>query len=228
MFYPAKRGVGELYRRRRPFRFLLIWLLIFLFAAGVFWVDRSMRTAILKIAEVEVVQLATQAIYESVQKEIWDRNLQYQDFVQIHKDNQGRVVFMQANTVKVTRLAAEITLAAQRSLQQLKGQTLSLPLGILTGTQILANKGPRIKVTIAPMGTVQVNVRDKFEPAGINQTRHRIWLDFDTRVRIVIPTMAAQAEIPTQVPLAESIIVGEVPGTFVNISGGLFAGDLNK
>ncbi|MCL6448366.1 MAG: sporulation protein YunB [Armatimonadetes bacterium] len=217
-----------MYRRRRPFRFLLIWLLIFLFAAGIFWVDRSMRTAILKIAEVEVVQLATQAIYESVQKEIWDRNLQYQDFVQIHKDNQGRVVFMQANTVKVTRLAAEITLAAQRSLQQLKGQTLSLPLGILTGTQLLANKGPRVKVTIAPMGTVQVNVRDKFEPAGINQTRHRLWLDFDTRVRIVIPTMAAQAEIPTQVPLAESIIVGEVPGTFVNISGGLFAGDLNK
>lgn len=217
-----------MYRRRRPFRFLLIWLLIFLFAACIFWVDRSMRTAILKIAEVEVVQLATQAIYESVQKEIWDRNLQYQDFVQIHKDNQGRVVFMQANTVKVTRLAAEITLAAQRSLQRLKGQTLSLPLGILTGTQLLANKGPRIKVTIAPMGTVQVNVRDKFEPAGINQTRHRIWLDFDTRVRIVIPTMAAQAEIPTQVPLAESIIVGEVPGTFVNISGGLFAGDLNK
>lgn len=220
--------MGELYGRRRPFRFLLIWLLIFLFGAGIFWVDRSMRTAILKIAEIEVVQLATQAIYESVQKEIWDRNLQYQDFVQIHKDNQGRVVFMQANTVKVTRLAAEITLAAQKSLQQLQGQTLSLPLGILTGTQLLANQGPRIKVTIAPMGTVQVNVRDKFEPAGINQTRHRIWLDFDTRMKIVIPTMTAQAEIPTQVLLAESIIVGEVPGTFVNISGGLFAGDLNK
>lgn len=217
-----------MYGRRRPFRFLLIWLLIFLFGAGIFWVDRSMRTAILKIAEIEVVQLATQAIYESVQKEIWDRNLQYQDFVQIHKDNQGRVVFMQANTVKVTRLAAEITLAAQKSLQQLQGQTLSLPLGILTGTQLLANQGPRIKVTIAPMGTVQVNVRDKFEPAGINQTRHRIWLDFDTRMKIVIPTMTAQAEIPTQVLLAESIIVGEVPGTFVNISGGLFAGDLNK
>ncbi len=215
-------------RRRRPFRLFLLLIMIFLLGAGLFWVDRSLRAAILKIAEVEVVQLATQAIYESVQQEIWDHNLQYQDFVQIHKDNQGRVVFMQANTVKVTRLAAEITLAAQRSLQQLKGQTLSLPLGVLTGTQLLANKGPRIKVTLAPMGTVQVNVRDKFEPAGINQTRHRIWLDFDTRVRIVIPTMAAQAEIPTQVPLAESIIVGEVPDTFVNISGGLFAGDLNK
>jgi len=215
-------------RRRRPFRLFLLLIMIFLLGAGLFWVDRSLRAAILKIAEVEVVQLATQAIYESVQQEIWDHNLQYQDFVQIHKDNQGRVVFMQANTVKVTRLAAEITLAAQKSLQQLKGQTLSLPLGVLTGTQLLANKGPRVKVTLAPMGTVQVNVRDKFEPAGINQTRHRIWLDFDTRVRIVIPTMAAQAEIPTQVPLAESIIVGEVPDTFVNISGGLFAGDLNK
>jgi len=217
-----------MYRRRRPFQLFFIWMLILLLGAGIIWVDRSLRAAILRIAEVEVVQLATQAIYESVQKEIWDRNLQYQDFVQIHKDDRGRVVFMQANTVKVTRLAAEITLAAQARLQQLKGQTLSLPLGILTGTQLLANQGPRVKVTIVPMGTVQVNVRDKFEPAGINQTRHRIWLDFDTRVRIVIPTMTAQAQIPTQVLLAESIIVGEVPETFVNISGGLFAGDLSK
>jgi len=217
-----------LFRRRRPFRSLFIWTIIFLFGAGIFWIDRALRSTILKIAEVEVVQLATEAIYGSVQQEVWDRDLQYQDFVQVHKDSRGRVVFMQANTVKITRMAAEITLAAQRSLQQLKNQALFLPLGILTGTQLLANKGPRIKVTVVPMGTVRVNVRDQFEPAGINQTRHRIWLDFDTQVRIVIPMMSTQTKIATQVPLAESIIVGEVPETFVNISGGLFAGEIKK
>lgn len=218
-----------MYKRRRPFKSLFIWIILFLFAGTIFlWVDHALRVTILKIAEVQVVQLATDAIYKSVQQEIWDKNLQYQDFVQVHKDNQGRVVFMQANTVKVTRMAADITLIAQKALQQLGSQTLALPLGILTGTQLLADKGPRVTVHIKPMGTVRVNVKDKFEQAGINQTRHQIWLDFDTQVRIVIPAMSAQAGVPTQVPLAESIIVGETPGTFVSISGGLFAGGGNK
>jgi sporulation protein YunB len=221
--------VEALYKRRRPFKSLFIWIILFLFAGTIFlWVDHALRVTILKIAEVQVVQLATDAIYKSVQQEIWDKNLQYQDFVQVHKDNQGRVVFMQANTVKVTRMAADITLVAQKALQQLGSQTLTLPLGILTRTQLLADKGPRVTVHIKPMGTVRVNVKDKFEQAGINQTRHQIWLDFDTQVRIVIPAMSAQAGVPTQVPLAESIIVGETPGTFVSISGGLFAGGGNK
>ncbi len=218
-----------MFRRRRPYRLLFVWVFIFLFlGAGFLWIDRTLRSTILKVAEVQVVQLATEAIYSSVQQELWKNNLQYQDFIQVHKDNQGRVVFMQANTVKITRMAAEITLAAQKGLQELSNQTLSLPLGILTGTQLLANKGPRVKVSLVPMGTVRVNVQDKFEPAGINQTRHRIWLDFDTQVRIVIPAMSAQTKVATQVPLAESIIVGEVPETFVSISGGLFAGDIQK
>lgn len=224
-----KREVEALYRRRRPFYILLIWIMILLLGTYVFFrIDRALCAALLRIAEVRVVQLATEAIYDSVQSEVWDRNLQYQDFVQVHKDTRGRVVFMQANTVKVTRMAAEITLATQNALQQLRNQTISLPLGILTGTYLLANKGPRVKVSIAPMGTVRVDVRDKFEPAGINQTRHRIWLDFDTEVRIVVPTMSTRTKVATQVPLAESVIVGEVPDTFVNISGGLFAGDITK
>lgn len=218
-----------MYKRRRPFKSLFIWIILFLLAGTIFlWVDHALRVTILKIAEVQVAQLATDAIYKSVQQEIWDKNLQYQDFVQVHKDNQGRVVFMQANTVKVTRMAADITLVAQKALQQLGSQTLTLPLGILTRTQLLADKGPRVTVHIKPMGTVRVNVKDKFEQAGINQTRHQIWLDFDTQVRIVIPAMSTQAGVPTQVPLAESIIVGETPGTFVSISGGLFAGGGNK
>jgi len=224
-----------LYRRRRPFRlaflfrFWVFWFIMLLLAGGIFfWVDRAMRTTILKIAEVEVVQMANEAIYKSVQQELWSKNLEYQDFVQVQKDNLGHVVFIQANTVKITRTAADIALVAQQSLCQLEEQKLSLPLGILTGTQLLANKGPKVRVAIMPIGTVKVNIKDKFEPAGINQTRHQIWLDFDTQVKIAIPTMSADSKVVAQVPLAESIIVGDVPGTFVNVTGGLFAGGLGK
>lgn len=220
-----------MYRRRRPFAFFsfsFLLLLLFFLGVGLIWIDRVFGATLLKIAEVKVVHLATEIIYRSVQDQVLNRNFQYQDFVQVHKDDRGRVVFLQANTVKVTRIAAEIALSAQQNLRQLESHTVSLPLGVLTGTQLLASRGPRIKVAVLPVGTVRVYVRDNFEPAGINQTRHRIWLDFDTEVKIVIPTMSAVAAVATQVPLAESIIVGEVPATFVSIPGGLFPGDAQK
>jgi sporulation protein YunB len=188
--------------------------------------DHLMRTTILQIAEVRATQLATEAINRTVQEEIWDNNLQYQDFVQIQKDDQGRIVFMQANTVKVTRMAADIVLTANRTLENLRGQRISVPLGQITGLYLFSSMGPRIKVTIIPAGTVEVNVDDKFEPAGINQTRHKIWLNFKTKVRVVIPSMYAEAGIATDVPLAESVIVGEVPSTFVNFQGSLFGGGI--
>jgi len=216
-----------LFRRRRPFLLFLQWLLPFvILLVVVAGLDHLMRTTILQIAEVRATQLATEAINRTVQEEIWDNNLQYQDFVQIQKDDQGRIVFMQANTVKVTRMAADIVLTANRTLENLRGQRISVPLGQITGLYLFSSMGPRIKVTIIPAGTVEVNVDDKFEPAGINQTRHKIWLNFKTKVRVVIPSMYAEAGIATDVPLAESVIVGEVPSTFVNFQGSLFGGGI--
>lgn len=218
-----------MFRRRRPFLLFLRWLLPFIILlVVVVSLDHLMRTTILQIAEARATQLATEAINRTVQEEVWDNNLQYQDFVQVQKDDQGRVVFMQANTIRVTRMASDIVLTTNRTLENLRGQKISVPLGQITGLYLFSSMGPRIRVTIVPVGTVEVNVDDKFEPAGINQTRHKIWLNFKTKVRVVIPSMYAEAGIATSVPLAESIIVGEVPSTFVNFQGSLFGGGITR
>ena len=79
-----------------------------------------------------------------------------------------------------------------------------------------------------PAGAVRVNVVDKFEAAGINQTRHSIYLNFDTNIRIVIPSKGGEAVVGMQVPLVESIIVGGVPSTFVSVQGGILSSGLLK
>ena len=218
-----------MFKRRRPLKtFLLGLILLFAFLSLFFWVDRCLRPSIINIAEFRATQMATEAINQAIRQEVKDNNLQYQDFVQVHKDDQGRIVLIQANTVKTNQLAADITLAVQSTLRKLTGQTLLIPLGQLTGTYILASRGPRVKATIMPVGTVLADVTDKFEQAGINQTHHYIYLSFQTKIRIAIPTMKKETQVATKVPLAESVIVGEVPSTFVNISGGLFGGRIIK
>ncbi|WP_156896669.1 sporulation protein YunB [Desulfovirgula thermocuniculi] len=196
----------------------MLWVLaaFFLALGGLFyWADRILRPTILKIAEAQAVHMATEAINQAVRQEIKESNLQYDDLVRLHKDSQGHIVLMQADTVKINGFMAEVTLDVQRALQELAQKTFRIPLGQVTGSQLLANYGPRISVTVIPVGTVRVGVDDRFEQAGINQTRHRIYLDLSAEVRIVVPPQSTVALVTEKVPLVESIIVGQVPGTFV-------------
>ena len=66
-------------------------------------------------------------------------------------------------------------------------------------------------------GNVSANLRSSFEGAGINQTRHKIYLSLRTTVRLVIPSGARQVSLGSQVLIAESIIVGEVPQSYVQV-----------
>lgn len=190
--------------------------------------DLTLRNTFFNIAEIRAVQLATEAANTALQQEVTDENLQYQDFVLIHKDSDGHIVLMQANTVKVNQFAAATTLAVQKALEDLRWQSFGIPLGQILGVPLLANLGPRLKYNIMPAGAVRVNVVDKFEAAGINQTRHSIYLNFDTSIRIVIPSKGGEAIVGMQVPLVESIIVGGVPSTFVSVQGGILSSGLLK
>lgn len=209
-------------------RAVFILLLIIIPVVLLWYVDAMLRPAVYELARVRAVQLATEVINKSVQQKVGENNLLYSDFILIHKDSQGRIVLMQANTVKMNQLAADVTLAVQGALKRLENEYFYVPLGQATGFYFLANTGPRIKVSIMPAGTVRVDVKDKFENAGINQTRHKIYLQFDTEVRIIVPFMSGEAMVATHVPVAESIIVGDVPTTFVTLPEGLFGGGIIK
>ena len=216
-----------MFKRRRPFKtvFFLIFVTVMLMG-GIWFADYRLKPVINEIAQARAVQLATDLVNKSIQKQISEEDTRYQDFVSIHKDNDGRIVMMQANTVKVSRTAANITLAVEKSLEELKTQDIYIPAGQVSGMTLLANYGPKVKLKIMPVGTVQADIVDKFEQAGINQTRHKIYLRFRTNVRIMVPLLTKETEVATTVPLAESIIVGQVPNVMVNIPQGILSSGL--
>ena len=99
----------------------------------------------------------------------------------------------------------------QVGLQQ--GKALAAALGV----PFLSALGPRIRVGIVPVSTVSAAFSTEFESAGINQTRHKIYLTLHTAVRLVIPSSAREVSLSSQVLIAESIIVGSVPDSFVQV-----------
>jgi sporulation protein YunB len=181
---------------------------------GFILLERDLRPTIGSIAEVEARWAATDAVNRAIRDEI--ANVDYNQLIMVQKDNQGQIVLMQPNIVRINQLASDTTLSIQSALEGIASEQFYIPLGQVLGSQLLANYGPRIKVSIYPIGTVRTSVFDKFEAAGINQTRHQIYLDIETQVQVVVPLVSSAVTVSTQVPITDTVIVGPVPAFYAN------------
>ena len=215
-------------KRRRVSLILGLGLACIVLVSLLITLDVFLRGTFYRIAEYKSIQVATSVIQEVLKEQTSEQNIRYQDFVIIHTDKEGHITLMQADTVKVNNFVATTTLAVERALEDLKWQKFSIPLGQVFNSPLFADFGPRITYRFMPVGVVRVDVIDKFETAGINQIRHSIYLTFDTELRIVIPAKSGETQVSAKVPVAESIIVGDVPHTFVNVNGGLLGRGLFK
>lgn len=186
-----------------------------------FFIDRSLQPTVFTIARVKAIHLATEIMNKTVMENLAKQQIEYKDIVQVHKDSQGRIVLMQADTIKINRLSNEITLKVQESLRNLDDESIGIPVGQLLGIHLLAALGPEFNVRMIPLGTIRVDIVDKFEGAGINQTRHLIWLDLNSEFQIAIPLYKEVFKVNTKVPLAQDIIVGDVPPALVTLPGGV-------
>ncbi len=186
-------------------------------------VEKNLKPTIVQIAEARASLVATETIHRILYEEVL-ANVNYNELIYVHKDSEQRITMMQANTVKISRIVSQANLEIQEALKNLKDETIQIPLGQTLGSQLLANRGPRISVKLSPVGTVNVNFIDEFQQAGINQVRHILYLNIETTIQIVVPLVTKGVVVNNQVPIAETIIVGQVPSTYFGIETGLLKG----
>ena len=203
---PGKKPA--LLRRLTLCALLLILLLMLL--------ERNLTRVVLTLASAKAEVLAVQALNQAAEALIAD-GISYDSLVHVTLGEDGSVRLLQANTAGMNSLASRASLTAQAKLEALQDQTVSVPLGSALGITLLAGTGPRIRVHMLPVGAVVTAYETEFTSAGINQTRHRVLLTMRAQVRLVLPTGASGVEAVTQVAVAESIIVGQVPDSFVNV-----------
>lgn len=214
-----------MFRKRRSPK-VIVALILITITLGVAVAERTLFSTIVAIAKARAVQTTVITINNAVREHLAESGAGYQDLVQLHKDRDGRIVMMQANTLQIAEMAAGFALNSEKAMRDLERDRFTIPLGQVLGSQLLAAYGPQIPVRIMPVGAVEVDMVDRFEAAGINQTRHRIYLDLDSSVRIVVPWQQTEVEIATRVPLVENVLVGPVPDTFVTLDGGLLGAGL--
>lgn len=101
----------------------------------------------------------------------------------------------------------------------MKKPGVSVPLTSILELKLLSGMGPRINFRLMPSGNVSAVFKSEFESAGINQTRHRIYIEVTTKVRFLSPIAIESQEFVNQVNIAETILIGDVPEAYYSITG---------
>lgn len=193
---------------------LCIVLVIILFIYIFIFVNNNIKPTLLAVSEIRVKSVATQAINDSISTKLVD-GIDYTDLIFVKYDNAGRVVLMQANTILMNNMASEVAAEVQNQMKQISQSVIKIPLNNAFDIQILTL--PSIKLKMIPQGAVSVDFATEFQESGINQTRHRIYLIVEAEIKIIVPLVSENIKITSNIPIAETIIVGEVPKQYINV-----------
>lgn len=178
-------------------------------------VDAALRPAVTTLASVQVEQNVTAIVNEAVTATMADQGTAYTELVSVERDGSGRVSLLAVNSVKLNHLRA---LILQRVLEQVEGldaQELGVPLGALTGFSTASDWGPVLPVGVLTAAVPRAEFSNHFTAQGINQTLHQILLDVTVEVTLLIPGGPVDTSVSTQVCVAETLLVGEVPETYL-------------
>ncbi|MBR6668232.1 MAG: sporulation protein YunB [Clostridia bacterium] len=211
--------------RRRTVALCLLVCLV-LIAGSVLLVERNLTRVVLSLAQAQARAMAVRILNEAAAELLSSGEVTYDALMHVTSDETGRVRLIQANTPEMNRLASRVSLMSQEKLHATPDQVVRVPLGSALGLTLFAGAGPKIEVHVLPVGSVHAAFHTDFQTAGINQTRHRVTLQLTAQVQLVIPTGAQTVQAVTQVAMAESIIVGEVPDTFTDVGEDLDMLDL--
>lgn len=183
---------------------------------GVFiYVNRSLRPVMEGLSKARVESVAAAAMNDAI-LQILSAEDNPNDLVFVH-ENEGTVTYLQANSSKLNRLAADCAICAQEKIASLGEQGVSIPIGTVSGIPLLAGLGPNLTLKFTPAGAVRSSFSSHFSSAGINQTLHKITLTLKATVRIILPGDAYIVTVETQAPIAENILVGTVPSTYTDL-----------
>ena len=172
---------------------------------------------VIAMCQGEMQAKATSIINEAVLEE-FSKNFNYNEVIDIEKDEEGNITLLKANTLILNKIATDVSIKAQSRLRDMGIVGIKLPVGYILKNNILASIGPSVTVKMQPIGYIEVSYLSDFESAGINQTRHKIYVRINTKLKIILPYNNSEVDIKKEVAIAETIIVGKIPKTPIGLN----------
>jgi len=205
----------------RLFRRLMISLILLaLLASAAFLYFRShYRDLIGELAQVQVKNTTSDLTNDAIARQIAKGNIQYDRIVYFEKDLDGRITALKTNMSEVNRLKTDILNIINDEILALDSADMGIPIGSLLLSELFSGKGPAIPVHILSIRNADANFVSHFSQAGINQTLHQVTMEVSIDVAVLVLGRTSSFTMQSEVLVAETVLVGDVPDTFLQTGG---------
>lgn len=204
-------------RIRKIFHLLIILLVAALLA---FFMLRSRyRDVIQELAETQVKNATSDLTNDAIAKQIAQGIIQYDRIVYFEKDLDGRITALKTNISEVNRLKTDILNIINDEILALDTSDIGIPLGSLFLPEVFSGRGPAIPVHILSIRNSDATFSSGFSQAGINQTLHQLTMIVSVDVAVLVLGQTSSFTVNSEVVVAETVIVGDVPSTFLQTGG---------
>lgn len=167
------------------------------------------------IAISDACDAVTYAVNSSVSKVIREGNYPEDYFINYEKDSDGRIKAISSNMANINLLSTEILSSVIASTDN-GVLHVSIPVGNLSGINLLMGKGPDITVDVIMLTSSKVDFRNEITSTGINQTKYQLYLDITMDIDVLIPWGTESTSTVTEVLISDTVIVGDVPSTYLD------------
>lgn len=196
-----------------------IGILLLVFLIILLTLRNKYRYVIEDLAQTSVMNTTSDLTNDAIAKQIAAGNIAYDRIVFFEKDLDGRITALKTNMSEVNRLKTDILNVINDEILALDTSDIGIPLGSLFLPELFSGKGPSIPVHILSIRNSDANFVSSFSQAGINQTLHRLNMEVSIDVAVLVLGETSSFTMSSEVVVAETVIVGQVPETYLQTGG---------
>ena len=198
---------------------VVLFILAMALLAGFFLLRSRYYTVITELARTQVTNSTSDLINDAVAQQLSSGDIAYDRIVYFEKDLNGRITALKTNIGQVNALKTETLNIINEEILDTDESLLGIPIGSLFLPEFLAGRGPRIPVRILSVRNSDATFDSNFTHAGINQTMHQLNMHVLVDVAVLVLGRTHSFTVASQVVVAETVIVGDVPDTFLQAGG---------
>ena len=197
----------------------VLLILLALILAGFLLLRGRYFAVITELARTQVTNSTSDLINDAVAKQIDTGKIAYDRIVYFEKDLNGRITAWKTNIGEVNILKTQTLNVINEEILEIDQTSLGIPVGSLILPEFLSGRGPMIPVKIMSVRNSDASFHSAFTHAGINQTMHQLNMNVLVDVTVLVLGRTLTFTVSSQVVVAETIIVGDVPDTFLQAGG---------
>lgn len=195
---------------------LLILVLAVLTGTGIWLMKIRIEPNLEEVGRLRANVMVSQIVNKALNEQFYGKD--DMGNLLIRKSNgEGQLEMLQANTQAMNLLITEISLELQKQYAERPEDVYTVPLGTLLGDKFLSQASPQVDIRIKPISVSSTDFKTEFTSEGINQTKYKVYITMKSKVKVIAPFISETFNVSTTVLIAEAVILGTVPNSYVSV-----------